>query len=61
MSKFVLAALLGCLLLAAPAFGSGGGDDEGPAVDEKDVVVLTDANWDEVIKGSKFALVRLRR
>lgn len=71
MSKWSLLALfLGVLLVAAPFTRSvladeyeddeeeggepaAGGDDE-----EKDVVVLTTKNFDSVLKGSKFALVR---
>lgn len=50
--KLLLCALLGSLLLAAPIARA---EDD---VDETDVVVLTDANFDEKIKAAKFALVR---
>lgn len=68
MSRWTLVALLlGLLLVAAPIsrvaaeedeYG-GDDDEEAPAKDdsEKDVVVLTSKNFDEVVKGSKFALV----
>ena len=66
--RAALLALLGLLLVAAPMASladedydededekAKGGEDE-----EKDVVVATQKNWDDVIKKSKFALVSRR-
>jgi hypothetical protein len=60
MSKFQLVALImGCLLVVAPfsrnsASAAADEDDD----DADDVVVLTTKNFDSIISGSKFALVR---
>ena len=54
----LLVALLGLLLVAAPHLAAAHeeeGEDDG--VDEKDVVVLTDKNFDAEMKKAKFALV----
>eukprot|EP00879_Flechtneria_rotunda_P001589 GHRR01001748.1.p1 GENE.GHRR01001748.1~~GHRR01001748.1.p1 ORF type:complete len:106 (+),score=14.56 GHRR01001748.1:179-496(+) len=68
MNKLFLAALLGLLLVSAP-FVRGEEDDyeddaaddkeEGASADseEQDVVVITQKNFDDVVKKSKFALV----
>lgn len=69
MNKLLIAALFGLLLLAAPfvraddeEYEDDSADDaddkKGDGDDEKDVKVLTQKNWDELVKGSKFALVR---
>ena len=59
MDSRLICLFLGLLLVAAPlpAKAGGGGGDDGPAVDEKDVVVLTEKNFDKLVKKSKFALV----
>jgi protein disulfide-isomerase A1 len=68
MNKLLIAALFGLLLLAAPfvraddeEYEDDSADDaddkKEDSEDEKDVKVLTQKNWDELVKGSKFALV----
>ena len=67
MNKWqVLALLLGALLLSAPLVRSeeeyedDSEEGEVPASggdDEKDVLVVTEKNFEEKVKGSKFALV----
>ena len=52
--NLLLCALLGSLLLLTAPFAVVSAEDD---VDEKDVVVLTDKNFDKTIKGAKFALV----
>ena len=56
--NLLLCALLGSLLLLTAPFPAVSAEDD---VDEKDVVVLTDKNFDTIIKGAKFALVRASR
>lgn len=68
MSKLLIAALFGLLLLSAPFVraddeeyeddsAEGSDDKAAEGDDEKDVKVITTKNWDEIVKGSKFALV----
>lgn len=67
MNKLLIAALFGLLLLSAPfvraddeEYEDDSSDDAEEAKgddDEKDVKVITQKNWDEIVKGSKFALV----
>lgn len=70
----LLALVFGCLLLAAPLCRAadeeeyddeldeeeeaGEGEEKEGAADEKDVVVLTDDNFDDKLKDVEFALVR---
>jgi hypothetical protein len=56
-----IALLIAALLVAAPACSAEEETFEIEAEDEeKDVVVLTDANFDETLKKHRFALVRGR-
>ena len=56
--NLLLCALMGSLLLLTAPFAVVSAEDD---VDEKDVVVLTDKNFDKTIKGAKFALVSASR
>ena len=66
MSKWqFLALLLGVLLLTAPLIKAeeddyeeeAEGEAEKPSDDDPDVVVITEANFEETVKKAKFALV----
>ena len=68
MNKLLIAALFGLILLSAPFVRAEEEEYEDDSAedteekkadgdDDKDVKVLTQKNWDEVVKGSKFALV----
>eukprot|EP00878_Enallax_costatus_P040642 GHUV01046972.1.p1 GENE.GHUV01046972.1~~GHUV01046972.1.p1 ORF type:complete len:251 (-),score=40.12 GHUV01046972.1:287-1039(-) len=68
MNKLLIAALFGLILLSAPFVRAEEEEYEDDSAedteekkadgdDEKDVKVLTQKNWDELVKGSKFALV----
>lgn len=68
MNKLLIAALFGLILLSAPFVRAEDEEYEDDSAedteekkaegdDDKDVKVLTQKNWDELVKGSKFALV----
>ena len=64
MSKFhLLALLMGVLLVSVPFARNSviASDDDNDAVADEDVVVLTEKNFDSIVKKSKFALVSFAR
>ena len=63
MSKFhLLALLMGVLLVTVPFTRNSAlaSDDDDDDSDDGDVVVLTEKNFDDIVKKSKFALVGVK-